>query len=313
MNKRAFVVVGGAALSWAGCAELPSFPDSFGPSNGGSAGTAIGNGGSTVIPSGGSDSTAGTAPSGGTGTSAGTGAGGTGSGNQPSGGTGPVAGSESGGTGPAAGASTGGTGMVDPQAEIDDAVKNLKAWRFENPCVAYNAGCQPTDICWEDSVNSSKAFKHSAVIAVGGVTGHQYDVTLRVRGVIEPRDYPSNCKFLEGGNSQNGATISIIEGCDGYGNSGSVTFNVWELKIAEPAHVYYLNAVKTHPGHRVDTIDQTFTIRVAGGTKLNFGYDDLNGGQIRNCTNAVQGVAPYPAIYDGQFFQLDVTDAKLAE
>jgi hypothetical protein len=312
MNKRAFVLVGCAALSWAGCAELPSFPDSFGPSSGGSAGSGTSNGGSTVIPNGGSDSTAGTTPAGGTSTAAGSDSGGTGT-TGGAGGTGTSAGSDSGGTGTSAGTSAGGTGMVDPQAEIDDAVKNLKAWRFENPCVAYNAGCQPTDICWEDSVNSSKAFKHSAVIAIGGVAGHEYDVTLRVRGVIEPRDYPSNCTFLQGGNSQNGATISIIEGCDGYGNSGSVTFNVWEFKIAEPAHVYYFNAVKTHPGHRVDTIDQTFTVRVAGGTKINFGYDDLNGGQIRNCTNAVQGVTPYPAIYDGQFFQLDVTDAKLAE
>lgn len=309
MNKKAFLVVGAAALAWAGCAELPSFPDSFGPTSGGSAGDTS-SGGSTVIPNGGSTTTAGTAPSGGTGVTAGTDSGGSGT-TGGSGGSATTAGTESGGTGTTAGSSTGGSGVVDPQAEIDDAVKDLKAWRFENPCVAYNAGCQPTDICWEDSVNSSKAFKHADVIQIGGTAGHQYDVTLRVRGVIEPRDYPTSCKFLEGGNSQNGATISIIENCDGYGNSGSVTFNIWQFKIAEPAHTYYFNAVKTHPGHRVDTIDQTFTIRVAAGTKIDFNYDDLNGGQIRNCTNTVQGVAPYPAIYDGQFFQLDVTDAKL--
>lgn len=252
-----------------------------------------------------------------------------GSGGAPSGGSGTDGGGSSGGmvTGGSAtgGAMTGGSAtggmmtgmggmtMTDPKAEIDDAVKNLKMWRFENPCVAKNAGCQPADICWEDSVNSSKAFKHSSVIQIGGMPGHQYDVTLRARGVIEPRDYPTKCTFLQGGNTQNGATISIIDNCDGYENSGMVTFNIWQFKIADPPHTYYFNAVKSHPNHRVDTIDQTFTIRVSGGTKIDWNYDDLNGGQIRNCTNTVPGIGPYPNVYDGQYVQLDVTDAKLVQ
>jgi hypothetical protein len=205
---------------------------------------------------------------------------------------------------------SGGTGP-DPQVEIDAAVAALKGWRFESPCVAFNPGCNSNDICWEDSVNSSKAFKHAKQIQIAGDPAHQYDVTLRARGVIEARDYPSDCQFLTGGNSQDGNTASIIENCDGYANAGQVTFNIWELKIAEPAHVFYMNAVKTHPNHRVDDLDQTFTIRVKGGTKIDFSYDDLNGGQIRNCSHTVEGVAPYPNVYDGQFFQLDVVDAKL--
>jgi hypothetical protein len=62
----------------------------------------------------------------------------------------------------------------------------------------------------------------------------------------------------------------------------------------------------------VDGIDQNFTIRVAGGTTITFSFDDLNGGEIRNCSITVEGIQPYPKAFDGNFFQLDVLDAKLA-
>ena len=41
--------------------------------------------------------------------------------------------------------------------------------------------------------------------------------------------------------------------------------------------------------------------------------DDLNGGQIRNCSVVIEGVAAYPKVFDGNFFQLDVVDAKLVQ
>ncbi len=205
--------------------------------------------------------------------------------------------------------------MANPQAEIDDAVKNLKAWRYENPC-GYVDGhsltdgqCNSGEICFPDS--NKAHFAQKKVIQIAGVVGHQYDVTLRIRGAIEPRDYPAACSFLPGG-PPNQATIGLIENCDGFANSGQVTFNVYQLAIEEPKHVYYLNAVKLHPPHRVDSIDQTFTVRVAGGTKINFDFDDLNGGEIRNCSVTVPGIQPYPKAFDGNFFQLDVVDAKLA-
>ena len=68
-----------------------------------------------------------------------------------------------------------------------------------------------------------------------------------------------------------------------------------------------------HPPHRVDPIDQQWTIRVAGGSKIDFNFDDLNGGEIRNCSITVEGIAPYPKVFDGNFFQLDVIDAKLVQ
>ena len=317
MSKWRYAVIGGAAVSWAGCADLPSFPESFGQAGGtGGSGTQATAGGNTVIPSGGSGTMptggSGTMPSGGSDTTPGAGSGGS---PITAGGSGGSVSMPNGGNPSTDGGMSGSGGMMaNPQAEIDDAVKALKGWRYENPC-GYVDGhsltdgqCASGEVCFPDS--SKARFAQKKVIPIGGVVGHQYDVTLRVRGALEPRDYPAACTFLPGG-SPNAATISIIENCDGFANSGQVTFNIFELAIEEPKHVYYLNAVKTHPPHRVDAIDQNFTVRLAGGTKINFAFDDLNGGEIRNCSVTVEGIAPYPKIFDGNFFQLDVVDAKL--
>ena len=137
--------------------------------------------------------------------------------------------------------------------------------------------------------------------------GKVYDVKLRIRGALEPRDYPQNCTRLPGAPEN---TIGVLTNCDGFANKLAVTFNVFELKIQQPAAVFYLNGVTVHPPHRVDPIDQTFDIKVAGGTSIDFTFDDLNGGEIRNCSITVEGVEPYPKVFDGNFFQLDVVEAK---
>lgn len=308
MKKLRFAVIGTAALIWAGCSDLPSFPDSFGPlTTGGMAGsTSTPTGGSTVIPTAGSTST----PTGGMAGSTSTPTGGSNATTGGSGGSDSAGGSSS-TAGSMAMAGTGGM-TTDPQVEIDDAVKNLKGWRYENPC-GYVDGhdlstCSSGEVCFP---NAQKVrFAEKKVIQIGGIVGHQYDVTLRVRGAIEPRDYPADCVYLPGGPAEQ-KTIGIVENCNGFSNTGNVQFNIWEFAIEEPKHVYYMNAVKVHPPHRVDAIDQTFTIRVAGGTKINWQFDDINGGEIRNCSITVPGVVPYPKIFDGNFIQFDVVDAKL--
>lgn len=310
MKKLRLAVIGTAALAWAGCADLPSFPAFDQAGGSGGSGNVTPSGGSTVMANAGTTSAT-TAGSGGSGnvTTAGTSNGGssTATAGSTSGGSG---GSSSGGSD--TGASGSGGMTVNPQAEIDDAVKNLKGWRYENAC-GYVDGhdlstCSSGEVCFP---NSQKVrFAEKKVIQIGGVVGHQYDVTLRVRGAIEPRDYPADCAYIPGG-SPDQKTISIVENCNGFSNTGNVQFNIWEFAIQEPKHVYYLNAVKVHPPHRVDAIDQTFTIRVAGGTKIDWQFDDINGGEIRNCAITVPGVAPYPKLFDGNFVQFDVVDAKL--
>ena len=111
---------------------------------------------------------------------------------------------------------------------------------------------------------------------------------------------------------------------DGFANKNSVTFNVWELSIPAPAAKYYLNANPTHPPHRVDIVDNRFTFQINAGSTISFTMDDLNGGEIRNCTNAIttsqfktadgKAVTASTLVsqpFNGQWFQLTVLDAKV--
>jgi hypothetical protein len=325
MKRLRISVLGTLVLAVAACAELPSW-DLPAAGMGGSGATT---GGSSVIPNGGSKSST-TGGSGGSAPNLG-GSSATGASGPSSGGSGPMSGgtgggmtsggsSPTGGSGPASGGSggdttsggTGGTGP-DPQLDIDDAVKNLKGWRYENKC-GYVDGhsitdgtCNSGEICFPSSQKAR--FTEHKSIAIGGTPGQVYDVTLRIRGALEPRDYPQNCTRLPGAPEN---TVGVLTNCDGFANKLAVTFNVFELKIPDPPAVYYMNGVPVHPPHRVDPIDQTFGIKVTGGTTLEFTFDDLNGGEIRNCSITVEGVEPYPKVFDGNFFQLDVVEAKLA-
>jgi hypothetical protein len=92
-----------------------------------------------------------------------------------------------------------------------------------------------------------------------------------------------------------------------------VTYNIYEIKIPEPAQSFYLNGIPVHPpAHRVDKIDQTFTVKVTGQTVATFTYDDLNGGEIRNCSAIIPDIVngPNNTPYDGNFFQLNVVSWK---
>jgi len=198
---------------------------------------------------------------------------------------------------------------------IDDsktAVAVLDGWRYEYRC-GYVDGhsltdgtCSSGEICWP---NASKArFSEKKMITIGGDATRVYEVDLRIRGVIEPRDYPVACTRLP---QDPANTIGIAEQCDGFANQSQVTFNIYEFKVADPPHVYYLNSVAVHPPHRVDPIDMQWTIQVRGRSTITFTMDDLNGGEIRNCSIVVPGIPPAPNRFDGNFFQLNVVSAKI--
>jgi hypothetical protein len=253
-----------------------------------------------------------------------------------------------GGSGGSTGGS-GGTGVTDagkPDAVVDkramdlielkDALKNLNGFTYVNACKFGNAGqdvttlngCNTGDICW--ATMDLGRFSENRMIPIGGPAGHVYEVDLSVLGVIEPRDYPPspNCVFEAG---QPLTTVSVTKCMDGFANSGSVTFNVYEFLVPAPAAKYYFNAVQTHPPHRVDKADNKFTFTVNAGTSIKFTMDDLNGGEIRNCTTsaatsryttnanspfasaatAIRAPTTVAQPYNGNWFTLTVIDARV--
>ncbi len=241
-----------------------------------------------------------------------------------------------GATGGAGGASAqGGSGGATmsqddlDKLELADALKTLNGFIYSSSCKFSNngsdvttvAGCNTSDICWQTA--DLQQFSESRQIPIGGAVGHIYQIDMDVLGVIEPRDYPAapNCTRLPG---QPADTAGIVECMDGYANKGAVTFNVWEFAIPSPAAKYYFNGVVTHPMHRVDYVDNRFTFQVTAGSTIKFTMDDLNGGEIRNCSDK-QTMSQYKTAdgkdvvasstvaqpFNGQWFQLSVLDATI--
>jgi hypothetical protein len=330
------VVVGGAAI-YMGCQPLPEWPafEASGiggssptgtnpsPGTAGSAGSigATGVAGSQsngIAGSGSGSGTGGTSPVSGSAGTGGSGPGGSG----PSGSAGNASSSGTAGTsalggsgGSAAGTSGGmaGSAATDPLAEAKLALANLDNFTWTKSCkfsdsgkdVTVLSGCQAADVCWETADLGRTS--ESKTIEIRGVAGHSYKFDLRLRGVLEPRDYPvaPNCTRLP---NMPADTVGASECQDGYANKAQVTFNVMELAIPMPARKYYMNSVPVHPPHRVDKADWKWTVTVAANQTIRFSYDDLNGGMIRNCNNSVAGadilVKMQP--YNGQWFQLNV-------
>jgi hypothetical protein len=302
-----------------GCQQLPEWPDfaQTGLGGSGAAGTSPGAAGMTATAgstgaagssSGAGSSGAGTAGAGAAGMST-VGSGGMGGGGGSTSGSGGAGGAAAGTTGGMAGA----TAMSDPLAEAKLALANLDNFTWTKPCkfsdngkdVTVLSGCQAADICWETS-DLGRTFE-AKTIEIKGVAGHTYQFDLRLRGVLEPRDYPvaPNCARLP---NMPADTIGVSACQDGYANKSQVTFNVMELAIPTPAKKYYFNSVNVHPPHRVDKADWKWTVTVAANQTLKFTFDDLNGGMIRNCTSAIPGadVAVKMQPFNGQWFQLNV-------
>jgi len=310
---------GTGTATGAGGSSATGGPTTGGPTTGTQTGAATGTGGSTAATTGAAGSPTTT---------------GGGSGGMTNGTGGASGGSAGTSTVPDAGADASNKRAMD-LIELADALKNLNGFTYTNPCkfsdtgkdVTVLAGCTTGEICWA-TANLGR-FSETRQIAIGGPAGHVYDVDLNVLGVIEPRDYPPtpNCTFLP---AQPLSTISVTQCTDGFTNQSSVTFNVYQFAVAAPAAKYYFNAVQTHPPHRVDLGDNKFTFTVNAATTITFTMDDLNGGEIRNCTfSAAQSkyttaanspfgnLAPIRAPttvaqpYNGNWYTLSVIDARV--
>ena len=259
-------------------------------------------------------------------------AGAAGSGNTSMGGSGGMPNVVAGAAGMMAQAGAAGAAMTQDQidkAELTNALSMLNGFVYTNPCKFSNNGsdvttlnnCNTSDICW--ATQGLGEFSEKRQIMIGGTAGHVYQIDLNVLGVIEPRDYPPppNCMRLPG---QPADTAGISTCADGFANKSDVQFNVWEFSVPAPAKKYYFNSVPVHPPHRVDLIDNKFTFQVTAGSTITFTMDDLNGGEIRNCSSKIT-TSKYKTVggatitasttvqqpYNGNWFQLTVLDATV--
>jgi hypothetical protein len=268
------------------------------------------NAGEEIIPSGetGGSAGTGTMTAGGTGTMT---TGGTGTmttgGSGTSGGSGMTGGM--GGTGGAAGSGgTGGSGGAAGE-DLMAVVQGWNGWRFEMDCISYpggaplDASCSQNDICWVGT-DATQPHKETKAIVMGGDPAKVYEFELWARGVIEPKVH-TNCEklFTE---VEPGSGIRVCKG----GEDGGSNFNIWRIDITDPPQHYWMNNADNDT-HRTNILNGKFKVQARGQTTVMFTFDNKNTGQIRNGCPAfqktVEGVPPYPAFHDGNFFQLDVT------
>lgn len=130
---------------------------------------------------------------------------------------------------------------------------------------------------------------------MSGTNAVVYDVTIRVRGVVETKAY-------NGGNT------------DGYWNDGGTpdgsAFNRFSLEVSDPAATYYLNAGQSNNQWCVG-MDYQQTIPVRGGATLTLSMADTNSCTTKNLAEGstqpivIPGIPPAPGAFDGQFIQVD--------
>ena len=279
---------------------------------GGSGGSQVGSGGSSGG-SGGSSGSGGSGVAGGTatgGSSGAVGSGGTGAGGRSdmatggSGGVTTTAGT--GGTPAAGGGGMGAGGGSGGSAPIDTTlVGALDGALIEFACGNTGSGYDCAQPSTAKCTNASGSTPPGAITPsngaatswkIGGTAGTVYDVTFRLRGVVEVTSYI--------GGTRDAGDTSILKSQDLFQQGGtaqtsggpSFDYNTYQLDVTPAvtgaANTYYLNSVTTAENphasnsptqHLTFPIDYTKTIKVQGGGTISLKVTDSNCTEVQNC------------------------------
>jgi hypothetical protein len=176
---------------------------------------------------------------------------------------------------------------------------SLSDLRLEVPCANPKFN-NDTECHWDQSLLQTAdpqwKLKREIVRTFGGAKGTVYDVTLHVRGVVEPKNFTGG--MVQFDHFQTGGTPVKND------------YNFYSLHVSDPEATYTFNRNEEKVGHYVFAIDYRVRIPIRGGATVTMGAYDSNDVAIANHQHlVVNGVPPAPAPFDGQFFQLDVDSA----
>ena len=177
-----------------------------------------------------------------------------------------------------------------------DPAANLTGLRLEVPCHGAKFGGE-TECHWDPALlqtaDPAWKLKREIVRTFGGEPGVLYDVTLHIRGVVEPKNFTGGEVQFE--HFQSGGTAVRND------------YNFYNLTVTDPAATYTVNRHADKVGHYTFPIDYRVTIPIRGGATLIMGAYDSNDVAIANHQHfVIDGVPPSPQYFDGQFFQVDV-------
>lgn len=237
------------------------------------------------------------------------------------GGTAPAASGNGGASAGSGGAASAGASPVDDTA----ALAPLHGYQLLDPCDLSNYKVEASAGAVCPQTNSVKNQHQSRTLA--GDPGVTYDVTLRVRGIVERYWYeggtldPVSKVFYTGGVPTVGGLTSAcknktselpfqlppeVSPTDGCFNG----FNVFAMTVSAPKQHFYLNytADKSgdRPPHAVYSQDYTVTVAMQGQAKLDFYIIGSDEHQCYNHDKVIDGVTLTSSPYIGEFLQFDV-------
>ena len=177
---------------------------------------------------------------------------------------------------------------------------SLSGMRLLVPCADhFNEGAE----ChWDKSLLQTEdprwKLKKELVRTLAGRPGTLYDVTLHVRGVVEPKNYTGGAVQFD--HFQTG------------GEAVKNDYNTYSLAVSDPAATYVMNRNEEKVGHYTFVIDYRVTIPVRGGARVTMGSYDSNDVAIANHEHhVVDGIADLQQPFDGQFFDIEVEAVKV--
>lgn len=178
--------------------------------------------------------------------------------------------------------------------------KSLMGLRLEVPCANPKFN-NDTECHWDQALLQTAdpkwKLKRELVRTFGGKPGTTYDVTLHVRGVVEPKNFT-------GGEVQH-------EHFQSGGEPVKNDYNFYSLHVSDPEATFTFNRNAEKVGHYTFPIDYRVTIPIRAGAVVTMGAYDSNDVAIANHEHhVVAGAPPAPQPFDGQFFQLDVEAIK---
>ena len=176
----------------------------------------------------------------------------------------------------------------------NDAAASLAGLRLDVPCADHFN--DDTECHWDRALLVSDPrwkMKHEIVRNFAGKRGVLYQVTLHVRGVVEPKNFI-------GGDVQ-------FEHFQTGGEPVKNDYNFYSIAVSDPAATYTVNRNAEKVGHYTFPIDYHVTIPIRGGATVTMGAYDSNDVAIANHQrHVVAGLPPAPQPFDGQFFAIDV-------
>ena len=217
------------------------------------------------------------------------GSGGSGGGGSGAAGSAPLDGG-SGGSGGAGGNGGSGGAAADPIAFAGE----LHELFMHDECTGVEPS-QPDTCLHEQLIEQSIDF--------GGEAGTVYDVTLRVRGLLEPTTISGGqAPLAEHPYFKVGGTVSAQD------------WSHWHIEVSEPAQTYWLNHYPS-TAHIIYKEDFEATLEIAAGAEVTVRVIDGNNRQMDNAEEGladrrqlIEGVTD--EVLDGQMLRLDVISVE---